>query len=140
MRRVAAFRAGWLGRTRAVGDGRNGGQALAFGRESFHTARQAYIHTASHTSVHTPIHIPMHTSIHTSVYQRADAGGAPATRAVAQSSTARSQVGANGLAAFAAVCGFLGVFIKSRPALLFFYINQLWSLSNVCTFFVMCAL
>jgi len=46
-------------------------------------------------------------------------------------------VGANALSAFAAVSGFVGVAIESRGALLFYYINQLWSLSNVCTFFVM---
>jgi len=46
-------------------------------------------------------------------------------------------VGANALSALAALSGFLGVALESRGALLFFYINQLWSLSNVCTFFVM---
>jgi len=46
-------------------------------------------------------------------------------------------VGANALSAIAAFSGFLGVALESRGALLFFYINQLWSLSNVCTFFVM---
>jgi len=41
------------------------------------------------------------------------------------------------LCGFAAIVGFLGVCFKNRALLLFFYINQLWSLSNVCTFFVM---
>jgi len=46
-------------------------------------------------------------------------------------------VGANALAALAAACGLFGLALRSRGALTFFYINQLWSLSNVCTFFVM---
>jgi len=41
------------------------------------------------------------------------------------------------LCGFAAFFGLLGVCFKNRALLLFFYINQLWSLSNVCTFFVM---
>ena len=46
-------------------------------------------------------------------------------------------VGALMLCAFAGVCGLVGVWGKSRGLLLFFYINELWGLSNVCTFFVM---
>ena len=45
--------------------------------------------------------------------------------------------GANLLCAFAALTGILGVWLSNRSFLLFFYINQLWGLSNVCTFFVM---
>lgn len=45
--------------------------------------------------------------------------------------------GANLLCAFAALCGLCGVCASNRSFLLFFYINQLWGLSNVCTFFVM---
>ena len=40
------------------------------------------------------------------------------------------------LCAFAACAGFVGVCASSRPMLLFLYINQLWSLSNVSTFAV----
>ena len=45
--------------------------------------------------------------------------------------------GANLLCASAALCGLCGVCASNRSFLLFFYINQLWGLSNVCTFFVM---
>jgi len=45
--------------------------------------------------------------------------------------------GAVVLCCFAAMLGALGVCLRSLPLLLFFYINQLWSLSNVCNFFVM---
>lgn len=38
------------------------------------------------------------------------------------------------LCAFAALAGLVGVCARSRPMLLFFYINQLWSLANVTTF------
>ena len=41
------------------------------------------------------------------------------------------------LCAFAALCGLVGTCFNSRAMLLFFYINQLWGLSNVGTFFVM---
>ena len=41
------------------------------------------------------------------------------------------------LCAFAASAGFVGVLASSRSMLLFFYINQLWSLSNVSTFAVL---
>ena len=41
------------------------------------------------------------------------------------------------LCAFAALVGLVGTCFNSRPMLLFFYINQLWGLSNVGTFFVM---
>lgn len=44
---------------------------------------------------------------------------------------------ANLLCVFAALCGLMGVCRKHRGLLLFFYINQLWSLSNVVSFFVM---
>ena len=40
------------------------------------------------------------------------------------------------LCGFAACAGFVGVWTSSRSMLLFFYINQLWSLSNVSTFAV----
>jgi len=40
------------------------------------------------------------------------------------------------LCAFAACAGFVGVCSSSRAMLLFFYINQLWSLANVSTFAV----
>jgi len=41
------------------------------------------------------------------------------------------------LCTFAAMCGLVGTCFNSRAMLLFFYINQLWGLSNVGTFFVM---
>ncbi|KAL3922925.1 MAG: hypothetical protein SGPRY_004384, partial [Prymnesium sp.] len=41
------------------------------------------------------------------------------------------------LCAFAGGCGLVGTWFNSRAMLLFFYINQLWGLSNVGTFFVM---
>ena len=44
--------------------------------------------------------------------------------------------GVASLCAFAACAGFVGVCASSRPMLLFLYINQLWSLSNVSTFAV----
>ena len=44
--------------------------------------------------------------------------------------------GVASLCAFAACAGLLGVCSSSRGMLLFFYINQLWSLSNVSTFAV----
>jgi hypothetical protein len=44
--------------------------------------------------------------------------------------------GVAALCAFAACLGFVGVCASSRPMLLFLYINQLWSLSNVSTFAV----
>jgi len=44
---------------------------------------------------------------------------------------------ANLIGSLAAVLGFLGVLINNRSLLLFFYINQLFGLSNVCTIFLM---
>ncbi|KAL1500403.1 hypothetical protein AB1Y20_013060 [Prymnesium parvum] len=41
------------------------------------------------------------------------------------------------LCAFAGIFGLVGTCFNSRSMLLFFYINQLWGLSNVGTFFVM---
>ena len=41
------------------------------------------------------------------------------------------------LCTIAAVCGLVGTCFNSRGMLLFFYINQLWGLSNVCTFFIL---
>ena len=41
------------------------------------------------------------------------------------------------LCAFAACAGFVGVCVSSRALLLFFYINQLWSLANISTFAVL---
>jgi len=43
----------------------------------------------------------------------------------------------NVLGAFAALIGFYGVLRKNRNFLLFFYINELFGLSNVCTIFLM---
>ena len=41
------------------------------------------------------------------------------------------------LCMLAAVCGFIGTCLNSRAMLLFFYINQLWGLSNAATYFMM---
>ena len=45
--------------------------------------------------------------------------------------------GANLVSMVASVLGFAGVLINNRSLLLFFYINQLFGLSNVCTIFLM---
>ena len=41
------------------------------------------------------------------------------------------------LVAVAAACGILGAVFRSRALLLFSYVSQIWSLSNICTFFIM---
>lgn len=43
----------------------------------------------------------------------------------------------NLLSDIAAVLGFIGVLLDNRSLLLFFYINELFALSNVCTIFLM---
>lgn len=46
-------------------------------------------------------------------------------------------VAANLVSSVASVLGFAGVLVNNRSLLLFFYINQLFGLSNVCTIFLM---